>query len=1177
MSIYFNIKKIRIFSLAVLLVAFTGIFLATRTSDVKAAPSTFEVNSINDGSDANNGDGICETSTPGECTLRAAIEQANTNGNPSDQDKVTFDISGTGLHTIVSGAQFSISQSLEIDGYSQLGSSANSQAWPSPFDGTLTIEIDSSAIANNMNSFSIGSDDVTIRGLIANSSPTAEFIIQGARDNVRFYGNYIGTDASGLVDGGSNRAIFDLDGGSNTVLGGSLPEERNIVTSDFGAISTYSDNVVIQGNYIGVGADGVTPLPPSVSMNTYSTDIWGNNALVGGTSPGEGNSIENANNFSALNFDSSTNSQVLGNRFVGNYSALRIGGDSSGTIVGDGTVAGRNIISGNDILSVLPCCEQALGETVVLDNTQGVSIKGNYIGVSEDGTSALGNGKSGVYIIDSTNISIGGENAGDANIIANSGQDGITVNGNSSQISILGNSIYANSGLGVDLSNNGVTTNDVLDPDTGPNDLLNYPKLLVPVEEGGDTNISYRLDVPAGDYRVEFFSNSSYDPSGNGEGETLIGSDTVTSLGSGAQLFSTTILNDGHQNISANVTEIDLLTTSGYGPTSEFSSEPFTDENMSISKTIVDQDTIVTDGTVQYVVTITNTGGDPIDLTQYSAVDNGDPLNTSLFNEIYPNNLTLDSVSGDADCSEQNPSSDYGTMFSSHTNSTVASCEYTGLSSSLNPGATMAFTLTFSLTDPTLSAFTNYVLVVPATTDGDYSQYQDAVSGGGDIIDVLTNNIDNLASAITTAPEADVSLVKQLLTDPADVEAGGTLGYQLTYTNNGEDPLYLGANKDTNGSNPLFLDFLHPDLSVNPGNIAFEDVSPGIDLLNTNNPDMTCLKLDPSLAALYFGLVTYSDHSVIACWYTGSDNSLASGDSYTVSFELDVAGDSSLDFANYAYAYPSLGGSSDPDEETIDDAVAGGADVLDGLIKSLPTAEINNFAVSVLPIDLTVSSEVVDPPASISEGTPIKLKVALQNNGPASFRFSDYPNFVSAVFSTIISGTDVQFDGVEGDLLPCTNLGAGGAAFLGAAGQDHPDLENVTCVGAESNIVIAPGDSQDVTLLFSAKSTVSSSFSFYSLNASASSDPDIGPLFGAIFGASEDILDTLDNNNYSIASYTGTVVDSGNNTGGGNNQSGSNGGLSSTGQSAAISILVATVLAASSLLTYKKQQSNKSV
>jgi CSLREA domain-containing protein len=42
-----------------------------------AAAANFTVNSTADAVDANPGDGLCETRTPGECTLRAAVQETN--------------------------------------------------------------------------------------------------------------------------------------------------------------------------------------------------------------------------------------------------------------------------------------------------------------------------------------------------------------------------------------------------------------------------------------------------------------------------------------------------------------------------------------------------------------------------------------------------------------------------------------------------------------------------------------------------------------------------------------------------------------------------------------------------------------------------------------------------------------------------------------------------------------------------------------------------------------------------------------------------------------------------------------------------------------------------------------------------------------------------------------------
>ena len=942
---------------------------------------------------------------------------------------------------------------------------------------------------------------------------------------------------------------------------------------------------------------------------------------------------------------------------------------------------------------------------------------------------------------------IGGTVSGSPNIIANNTGTGVVVR--SEVVSVLGNSIYDNGLLGIDLAVEGVNENDVLDEDTGSNDLLNFPNLLVPVESGGNTEAAYRLDVPVGDYRVEFYSNTSYDASGHGEGKVYIDSDTVTSLGAGAQFFSTSLTGDTYTNISATVTRIDPEATSGFGVTSEFSGQPFTDGNISVTKSVVDQNTIITDGTIQYEVSVTNNGQDPIDLTRFTVdsgdplntalfndifpdnltldsvtgdadcteqnpssdfgtlfsahtnnivascsytgasnvlspsatlgftltfslgnpaftvfsnnlltvpsatdsgysdyqtavssgndiinelgtgidnlaiatttapesdisvtksvvdqntiitdgtiqyevsvtnngqdpidltrftVDSGDPLNTALFNDIFPDNLTLDSVTGDADCTEQNPSSDFGTLFSAHTNNIVASCSYTGASNVLSPSATLGFTLTFSLGNPAFTVFSNNLLTVPSATDSGYSDYQTAVSSGNDIINELGTGIDNLAIATTTAPESDISITKQLLTPSGDVSAGGSLSYQLTYSNSGGDPVYLGNNATPLGSDPLFYDYTAPDISISASSIIATDTPfPGVNIIDVGNPDLACLEATAGSAGGLLSFVKYADYGFIACWYTGSDMSLANGGSLIANLNFDIANDSALDFANYGFAAPNIGGSSDPDIQNIIDSGDGAEDQLDGLIKFTNSNSINNFAISRLPVDINVNSQILDPPASISEGSTLKLQVTLQNNGPAAFNFSQYANSQTSLLNVVFPSDDVSFEGVDNDLVPCADTSVAASDFLGMAAQDHPNYHFILCAGEGSDIVIPAGGSQSITLLFNAKSTVTSNFNFYSINASAESDPDIFPLLTAVIGASGDILDTIENNNYSRASYSGTVVVSpGGGTGG---QSGSSGGLSSTGQDILMLIAFSAILMAGSVILYKKTHSKKS-
>jgi hypothetical protein len=164
-------------------------------------------------------------------------------------------------------------------------------------------------------------------------------------------------------------------------------------------------------------------------------------------------------------------------------------------------------------------------------------VVGNRIGTTASGTSALGNFE-GVRISNgATNNSVGEGTLAGSNTIAFNDNCGVfvteaTSNGNA----ISRNSIFSNGDLGIDLNNDGVTPNDSLDVDSGPNGLQNRPSLGSAKTVSGTTTVKGNPSSEAGKtYKVEFYSN----PSGN-EGKKFIGTKSVTTGADGKAAFTFT-------------------------------------------------------------------------------------------------------------------------------------------------------------------------------------------------------------------------------------------------------------------------------------------------------------------------------------------------------------------------------------------------------------------------------------------------------------------------------------------------------------------------------------------------------------------------------------------------------------------------------------------------------------
>ena len=327
-------------------------------------------------------------------------------------------------------------------------------------------------------------------------------------NNVIANGNTQGT--SGIENGNREHGVLISGGADGNLIGGSDPTQRNVIagngsdelydlskmgdgpyeTLDFGngiyITGASTTGNLVQGNYIGVDIDGVSPAP-----NAFSGVVIDGNAsnnIIGGVGEGEGNVISENGAFNNrcgescgigmpsfygkgvyVNGNTSTNNEILGNTILDNR---RYGIDFSnvdGGKIGDRLEGAGNIVRGhsngqlgagniyiasssnitveNNIATGGQQAFQSFfgsnltigspgfgnvfsGATIGATITGGTDIffQSNFIGVDENLVTGSANGFSGLYVNGPTsNVRIGGSGDGEGNVISGNNNDGIVI------------------------------------------------------------------------------------------------------------------------------------------------------------------------------------------------------------------------------------------------------------------------------------------------------------------------------------------------------------------------------------------------------------------------------------------------------------------------------------------------------------------------------------------------------------------------------------------------------------------------------------------------------------------------------------------------------------------------------------------------------------------------------
>jgi hypothetical protein len=219
------------------------------------------------------------------------------------------------------------------------------------------------------------------------------------------------------------------------------------------------------------------------------------------------------------------------------FLGLAIIGDASDNTIGGTTAGARNVISGANGYGI------SMGRFGTTALPARNLVEGNFIGTDATGTKPLGNQGSGV-VVDGLSNTVGGLTAGAGNVIAYNHGTGVAV-GDGTGNAILGNTIFSNQLLGIDLANDvtsedhPVLPNDLDDPDIGANNLQNYPVLTSAASSDRSTTIAGAINTtPNMGILLQFYANDTADPSGYGEGQTYLGSSFVKTDAAGNAAFS---------------------------------------------------------------------------------------------------------------------------------------------------------------------------------------------------------------------------------------------------------------------------------------------------------------------------------------------------------------------------------------------------------------------------------------------------------------------------------------------------------------------------------------------------------------------------------------------------------------------------------------------------------------
>lgn len=385
-------------------------------------------------------------------------------------------------------------------------------------------------------------DPCTLRAAIQEANfiegaDTINFAITGAGPHTISPGSSVSEDLPTISD------PVTIDGYTESLDEGTTPASPNTLASGTNAVL----KIVISGASADLGSNGLTVESGGTTIRGLVISGFQRGGFVGGHGIFFSDTAGNTNNRVEGNFIGTNPTGTTAAQNVSEGVSAEGPGTGKNTIGGT-TPASRNLISGNGRVGV------------TLSSSDAITVRGNLIGTRANGTDPLGNNSQGILLSGDADNNLISENVIAFNDFSGVGFLSSTGVGNR----ILTNSIFSTDGLGINFGNASVgREQDNKDPDTGANNLQNYPIITSATSSGTATTITGTLNSkPRKTFTIQLFSN----PAGTDEGKTFLGQVNVRTNLKGKASFS-------FLGPAVDTGQLITATATGSGGTSEFSDE----------------------------------------------------------------------------------------------------------------------------------------------------------------------------------------------------------------------------------------------------------------------------------------------------------------------------------------------------------------------------------------------------------------------------------------------------------------------------------------------------------------------------------------------------------------------------------------------------------------------------